>query len=131
MKPNENVTQQILSIVDEQIDAIETLDSGMMMETVSVAMALDKLRESINLLETHLNEREFEKASHIGYQELAHNFVYVQRTLAGLLTINHQKDSLISSITQKAHAAYEDVAPYVEKKMQSAIKKSANPTKKS
>jgi hypothetical protein len=84
MKPNENLTQQILSIVDGQIDAIETLDSDMMMETVSVAMALDKLRESINLLETHLNEREFEKASHIGYQELAHNFVYVQRTLAGL-----------------------------------------------
>lgn len=117
--------QKIISIIDGQTAAIETLDNDIMMETVGVAMALDKLRESLDMIETHLNEREFEKASHVGYQELAHNFVYVQRTLAGLQTTVHKKESLISDIAQKANAAYEDVAPYVEKTMQSVVKKLA------
>jgi len=68
--------QKIISIIDRQTAAIETLDNDIMMETVGVSMALDKLRESLDIIETHLNEREFEKASHVGYQELAHNFVY-------------------------------------------------------
>jgi hypothetical protein len=68
--------QKIISIIDRQTAVIETLDNDIMMETVGVSMALDKLRESLDIIETHLNEREFEKASHVGYQELAHNFVY-------------------------------------------------------
>jgi hypothetical protein len=93
-------------------------------------MALDKLRGALDMMETHMNEREFEKASHVGYQEVAHNFVYVQRTLAGLQTAAHQKEALISDIAREANVAYEDVAPYVEKKMQTAVKKSASRTKK-
>jgi len=54
----------------------------------------------------------------------------VQRTLAGLLTAAHQKEALISGIAREANAAYEDVAPYVEKKMRTAVKKSASLTEK-
>ena len=61
-------------------------------------------------------------ATAIGYQEVAHNFVYVQRTLAGLQTTTYQKESLISTIVQEDNAAYEDVVPYIERKMQSAVK---------
>lgn len=82
------------------------------------------------MMKIHMNEREFEKPFHVGYQEVAHNFVYVQRTLAGLQTAAHQKEAFISDITQEANATYEDVAPYVEKKMQTAVKKSASRTKK-
>jgi benzoyl-CoA reductase/2-hydroxyglutaryl-CoA dehydratase subunit BcrC/BadD/HgdB len=115
--------KKIISLVGEQSAAIKNIDSDIMMETVGVAMAIGKLREAIDKLEANLNAREYEQASHIGYNDVAHNFVYLQRTLAGLSTIDHQKDSLISSIAQKAHAAYEDVAPYVEKEMSSSVKK--------
>ena len=121
-KPNE---QAIIAIVEEQSALIEEVDNDIMMEHVAVAMALDKLREALDLLEAHLDEREFERASSVGYNEVAHNFVYVQRTLAGLQTSVFQKESLVSDVAQKARAAYEDVAPFVEKKMQSSIKKSA------
>lgn len=120
-KPDE---QAIIAIVEEQSALIEEVDNDIMMEHVAVAMALDKLREALDLLETHLDEREFERASRVGYNEVAHNFVYVQRTLAGLQTSVFQKESLISGIAQKARTAYEDVALFVEKKMQSSIKKS-------
>jgi len=123
--------QEIISIVDKQNAAIEALDNDMMMETVGVFMALDELRKSINLIEAHLNEREFEKASQVGYQELASNFVYVQRTLAGVQASTHRKEALISDVALMANAAYEDAAPFVEKKMESSVKKSANPDHKS
>jgi hypothetical protein len=125
-----NDPQKIISLIEGKSAAIETLDNDIMMELVVVAMALDKLRASLDRVETHMNEREFEKASHVGYDDVAHNFVYVQRTLAGLQTAAHQKEALVSAIAQEANAAYEEVAPYVEKKMQSAVKKSSFPTEK-
>ena len=67
--------KQIASIIDSRAAAIETLDNDIMMETVGVAMALDKLRASLDKLAVHLDDMEFEKASNVGYDELAHNFV--------------------------------------------------------
>jgi hypothetical protein len=121
---NKNDQQTIISIIDGKSADIETLDNNILMETVGVAMAIDKLRDSLDSVELHLNDREFEKASHVGYQEVAHNFVYVQRTLAGLQAAAHQKEALISNIAYEANTSYEDVAPYVNDKMQSAVKKS-------
>ena len=122
--------QKIIAIIDRKSADIETLDDDIMMEVVGVAMALDKLRESLALVEMHIDGREFEKASRVGYQEVAHNFVYVQRTLAGLQTAVYQKEALISNIAQEANTSYEDVAPYVDHKMKSAVKKSVFPAKK-
>jgi len=124
------VLQKIITIIDGKFADIETLDNSILKETVGVAMAIDKLRESLNRVESHLNDREFEKASHVGYQEVAYNFVYVQRTLAGLQTAAYQKEALISNIAQEANTSYEDVAPYVDHKMKSAVKKSVFPAKK-
>lgn len=119
--------QQIAVLVDARTAAIEELDDSILMETVGVAMALDKLRESLDKVAAHLDSREFEKASHVGYQDVAHSFVFSQRTLAGLQTAVDQKEALITRIAEAAHAAYKDVAPHVEKRMQSAVKKSRVP----
>jgi len=70
---NEIDLQRIFSVLDGKGDEIEMLDDNMLMETVGVAMALDALRESLDQVKTHLDNREFEKASHVGYQEVAHN----------------------------------------------------------
>ena len=122
--------QKIITIIDGKSADIETIDNTILMETVGVAMAIGKLRESLNKVESHLDDREFEKVSHVGYQDVAHNFVYVQRTLAGLQTAAYQKEALISNIAQEANTSYEDVAPYVDHKMQTAVKKSVFPAEK-
>jgi len=113
--------EEIASIIESRAAAIETLDDDIMMETVGVEMALDELRESLDKVTAHLNDREFEKASSTGYNEMAHNFVYVQRTLAGIQSVEHQKHALISDIARLANTAYENVAPYVEKRMSSSV----------
>ena len=71
------------------------------METVGVAIAVGKLRESLDKVESHLDDRQFEKASHVGYQDVAYNFVYVQRTLAGLQTVAYQKEALLLILLKK------------------------------
>jgi hypothetical protein len=45
--------------------------------------------------------------------------------LAGLQTSAHHKEAFISNIAHEASVAYEYVAPCVEQKMQSSVKKSA------
>jgi hypothetical protein len=120
---NEIDVQKILSVLDGKDEEIERLDNNLIIESAGVAMALDAMRESLDQLKTHLENREFEKASHVGYQEVAYNFVYVQRTLAGLQTAAYRKEAFISDIACLTFIAYEDVAPYVEQKMQSSVKK--------
>jgi hypothetical protein len=124
MQENDNAAK-ISAIVDEHRAAIETLDDDIMMEQVGVAMALDKLRGSLDMLEAHMDERELERASHAGYSEVAHEFVYLQRTLAGLQSVAQQKDAMISNIAQKANTAFEDVKPFVDERMKSSVKKAA------
>jgi hypothetical protein len=53
------VLQKIITIIDGKFADIETLDNSILKETVGVAMAIDKLRESLNRVESHLNDREF------------------------------------------------------------------------
>lgn len=118
--------EKINAIIDAKSDAIEQTDQSIIHEAVGVAMALDQLRESLNLVESHMDNREFEQASHVGYNEVAHNFVFMQRTLAGIQSAALQKVSLISSVAHEAKTAYEIVAPYVEKRMASAVKKQCN-----
>jgi hypothetical protein len=123
---NEIDLNKIFSILDNKTDEIERLDENLIIETAGVAMAMSALRESLEKVETHLDNREFEKASHVGYQEVAHNFVYIQRTLAGLHTAALHKEAFISNIAHETRVAYEDVAPFVEQKMQSSVKKSSS-----
>ncbi|SMF97930.1 hypothetical protein SAMN02949497_0328 [Methylomagnum ishizawai] len=80
-------------------------------------MALDKLRESLDKVNIYLKDRDFDKASQAGYEDVAQNFVYLQRTLAGLQSVAHDKAALISGIAQSANVAYEDVSPYVEERL--------------
>lgn len=115
--------QQIVSAIDNRAADIETMDNNILMEIAGVSMALDKLREALNQVAFHVNDREFEKASHVGYQDLAHSFVYVQRALAGLQSAAHQKEALIIDIAMVVNTAYENVAPHVEKRMASSAKR--------
>jgi len=117
-----NWQHNIDAVIDGKTADIERIDNTIFMEMAGVSMALDQLRKSLDKLKMHLNDREFEKASQLGYQEVAQEFVFVQRTLAGLQAAAHQKEAFISTIAQEINGSYEDAAPYVERRMQSAIK---------
>ncbi|MFA5923921.1 MAG: hypothetical protein WC856_21955 [Methylococcaceae bacterium] len=90
--------QKIISIIDNKTTAIEIIDNDIMMETVGVDMALDKLRGALDMMETHMNEREFEKASRVGYQEVAHNLFMCKELWQGFKQPHtRRKRSLVTS----------------------------------
>jgi hypothetical protein len=55
--------QKIITIIDGKSADIEPIDSTILMETVGDAMAIGNLRDSFDKVESHLDDREFEKAS--------------------------------------------------------------------
>lgn len=80
-----------------------------------------------------LDERQFEKASQLGYTEVASAFIFLQRALGGLNDTNGRKQELIQDIgleVGKDHKdiRYEEVAPFVEGGMES-LKPIKNPMK--
>ncbi len=81
--------------------------------------ALHQLREALNKIEKSLHDRDFEKASSLGYKEVAIEFIFLQRTLGGLQDSIHEKQKLIQDIAFKTNNAYEEVAPHVEQHMDS------------
>lgn len=109
--------QHIISIIDSRAADIAMLSDSIAMEMAGVSMALDKLRESLDKVNLCLKNREFDKASQVGYEDVARDFVFLQRTLGGLQSVAHEKSAFISGIAQIADAAYEEISPYVEERL--------------
>lgn len=113
--------ENIQNAIDESLDEIRDLDETLMMEVVGVAEAIDRLREALDQLNACLDEREFERASDLGYRNIASNFIFLQRTLGGLQQQALKKSQIISDIALRSGVGvYEQVAPFVEEILQSS-----------
>lgn len=71
-----------------------------------------------------LDKRQFEKASSLGYGDISSEFIFLQRCLGGLNHTVSQKQKITQDIclelsNELENISYEEVAPLVEKKMQS------------
>jgi len=62
------------------------LDDGFVAQVVGVAQAIDALRRALSKISLALDARQYEKASALGYEEVASEFVFLAadaRRLAG------------------------------------------------
>lgn len=115
---SENKIEQAIA---ETMAEITVVDELLIMEVVGVAQALSQLRKALDKVDECLDKRDFRKASDLGYSDVASEFIFLQRTLAGLQSAEYQKERLISEIVMKANArSYEEVEPFVNAKMDSA-----------
>ena len=119
---NKNLPKKnIEKVVDAALDQVLEIDGRLMMDVVSVATALGALREALDKVDESLDKREFEKASSLGYNAVSSEFIFLQRTLGALQDSQYAKESLISEIALKSGSGiYEEVEPFVSKRMQSA-----------
>ena len=114
--------ENIQNAIDESLEEIRELDEALMMEVVGVAEAIDRLRGALDQLNACLDEREFERASDLGYRNIASNFIFLQRTLCGLQQQALKKSRIISDIALRSGVGvYEQVAPFVEEILQSSM----------
>ncbi|EEE35418.1 hypothetical protein RKLH11_4094 [Rhodobacteraceae bacterium KLH11] len=108
---------QIDRILDLHKDRLQSLEDGIIGEVIGVAQAIDELRKSLDQLSMLLNERKFGKASDLGYREIASNFVFLQRTLAGLQSVDQDVSSCISDMAGDLECSYEDIEADVKSKI--------------
>lgn len=106
------------SVLDARAGELENVDQAVMDEVVGVAQAIGDLRKALDALGGLLDDRQFEKAAALGYQDLASAFIFLQRTLGGLQSVELNRHAFISSIAEELHCAYEDAEPLVAVRFQ-------------
>ncbi len=112
---------KIKKAIEESIEEITTVDDDIMGATVGVAQALDHLKKALNKVSLCLDKRQYEKASSLGYSDVASEFIFLQRTLGGLQSAYNQKQSLVSEIALKSGVGiYEEVEPFVDEVLTSS-----------
>ncbi|MEC3863281.1 hypothetical protein VK792_18485 [Mesobacterium sp. TK19101] len=97
---------------------LETVDQAVMGEVVGVAQAIGDLRNALDALDGHLDDRKFERAAALGYQDIASAFIFLQRTLGGLQSAEHIRHEFISSIAEQLQCPHEDAEPLVAARLQ-------------
>ena len=66
----------IQQAIEESMDDIKARDDALMMEVVGVAQAIDHLRKALDQVEACLDTRDFFKASSLGYNDVATEFIF-------------------------------------------------------
>lgn len=86
-----------------------------MMSVGGVAHAIDDVRKALDKADKCLDNREFEAAAQLGYEDISSAYVFLQRTLGDLKSTALCKESITSEVAMQAGQAYEDVEPSVTK----------------
>ncbi|HYQ42574.1 MAG TPA: hypothetical protein VER11_11425 [Polyangiaceae bacterium] len=113
-------SKRVERLVGSKRKELAALDDEFFREVVGVAEAIDALRTALKQISAALDNRQFEKASAIGYEKVAEESVFLQRTLGGLQGACLHKEKLVSDLALTLRRPYEDVLPKVSAVMQSA-----------
>ena len=117
--------------VDNAMDKITAIDDHIIGDVIGVAQAVGGLRKQLDKINICLDERQFEEASRLGYGEVSSEFIFLQRALGALQSSEHDKQALISEIAvQSGSGIYEEIEPYVSRKMPSTQKLDESEKKK-
>jgi hypothetical protein len=105
------------SVLDARATDLETIDHAIIGEVMGVAQAIGDIRKLLDELDGLLDERQFEKAAALGYQDIASTFIFLQRNLGVLQCAELDRHAFISSIAKELHCAHEDAEPHVSARL--------------
>lgn len=86
----ENTIEDIISTMT---DRIEDVDESIVAEVIGVSQAIGQLRKALDKLDNLLDKRKFSEACQLGYDDIASEFIFLQRTLGGLQDIQHKLEN--------------------------------------
>lgn len=113
------------SIVASMREQITTVDEKTFIALAGTAQALDELRKALVEVDACLGNRDFEKASALGYDSVSSEFIFLQRTLGELNGLCLDKAAIVQEVAFKLRCAYEEALPHVD-----AVMKSSHPRRK-
>lgn len=132
-KNNDNRKKHIETILTKNKANIKAIDDAFFGDIIGVAQALNQLKEASEKIGRCIDQREFEKASSLGYSDLSSEFIFLQRCLGGLNHTIGEKEKLIQDVcielcNELDHVSNEEISPLVEQKIES-LKPIDNPMK--
>ncbi|GEM_PF-2537562 len=121
---NDHRNKCIENCVAQKRNEINNIDEAFFGNVIGVAQAIEQLKDALDKIDVSLDQREFEKASSLGYSEVASEFIFLQRCLGGLHDTVNQKEKLTQDIclelcNELENVRNEEVAPIVEQKIES------------
>lgn len=106
------------SILDARASELEAVDTAIIGEVMGVAQAIGDLRKALDALDGLLDDRQFEKAAALGYRDIASAFVFLQRTLGGLLSADLSRHEFTSCIAEALQCSFEQAEPHVAERLE-------------
>src|SRR5882724_450705 len=91
---------------------IKEVDDSIIGETIGIAQAIDEIQKALAELDASLQNREYERASQIGYESVTSNFVFLQRALGGLQRACSDRERLVMEVARQVGCAYEAAMPH-------------------
>ena len=107
-------SKKVGRLVASRRKELAALDDEFFAEVVGVAQAIDALRRALSKISMPLEAPQYEKASALGFKEVASEFVFLQRTLGGLQGACLEKERLVQDLAFALRCPYEDVLPKVD-----------------
>ena len=98
---------------------IETVDQDTMSAVVGVCEALNDLTQALEDVDVCLYRRQFEAAANLGYRSVSSGYVFLQRTLGELNTLEGRKALIVQKLARELRCAYEEISPHVDAVMES------------
>jgi hypothetical protein len=108
---------------DDAIEAvrkdIDALDDDTMNCVVGIAQALHELTKALEDVDARIDQRKYQAAADLGYRSVASSFIFLQRVLGEVNSLESRKALIVQDLARKLHCAYEDISPYVDAVMKS------------
>lgn len=108
-----------MALSEDTLKELRKIHDRTVGDVVGAYQAIDLLTKALAVVKDRLKAGEHEKASHLGYTQVAREFIFLQRVLGGLQSDEMDKCKVIQDLAFERKCAYEDVAPEVEAALKS------------
>lgn len=108
-----------MALSEETLKELKKIHTSMVGDTIGVLQAIDLLTKALKAVEAEVKAENYERASHLGYTQVAQEFIFLQRVLGCLQSDEMNKCKVIQDLAFERKRPYEEVAPEVEEAMKS------------
>lgn len=113
------MNSKLEKLLDQHAERLHEIDQAIIMDSVGMAMAADHLRKALDKLDQLIDERKYEEAAALGYDEIASEFIFLQRTMGAIpTTLGGFHNFVGDMVVAGGGTSYEAVAPDVKARME-------------
>lgn len=108
-------------ITPKQLEQLKEASNEIIGDSIGTHQAVKQLKKTLDQILNLTHNQKLEEASSLGYNQLASDFIFLQRCLGGLHHTQNKIYSLTSQIAINNKSTFEEVYPEVENILKSFL----------